>query len=346
MIELNSVVKDVTVKEYAEGKYRCICNDCGKEYLLFSSQLRKRKTPFCQCTSEKIISLLKEDLRSKKFGTLIVEDIDLEKTKESTNKYSKRMIFWKCRCENCGAIVSKPLFDLNNISANGTSGCSKCKGINDIGKKYGRLTVIEDLGIKEKNKTKERWIKCQCDCGKIINLPRAIVISGNTSSCGCLKKDSLIERNKRNAKLKGDSKSKHERLYNIWNAMKNRCNSSSNIHYSLYGGRGISVCKEWEDWFVFKDWALTHGYTNELTIDRIDGNGNYCPDNCRWVSYKEQANNISRNKIIEYNGKRQTLSQWCDELDLNYNRVKARLNTCNYTIEEAFTLDKYELRSR
>lgn len=342
MIEIGNVIVDVTVKNKIDKDYICICNDCGKEFHLNYQQLRRRKTPFCQCTSEKIISGLKEDLRGKQFGDMMVYDVDIDKINESSKKYSKRMIFWKCKCQNCGAIVSKPIFHLKKVADSNTSGCIKCRGINEVGKKYGRLTVLKDLGVIERNSVKERWLKCQCDCGNVIQLPRSAIVSGNTSSCGCLKKDLLMQRNKKSAKINGDSINEYKRLYQIWCAMKNRCYNPSNINYNLYGGKGITICEEWKDWFIFKKWALSNGYTDELTIDRIDGNGNYCPMNCRWATYEEQANNVSRNKIIKYNGVEKTLSEWCKELHLDYDRIKARLNICNYTPEEAFNLKKYE----
>jgi hypothetical protein len=108
--------------------------------------------------------------------------------------------------------------------------------------------------------------------------------------------------------------------------MKERCYNKNNKSYNDYGGRGIKVCDEWKnDVNAFVKWAIDNGYKEDLTIDRIDVNGDYCPENCRWVTMKEQGNNKRKNHLITYNGKIQTLSQWCDELNLNRNMVAMRL---------------------
>lgn len=139
----------------------------------------------------------------------------------------------------------------------------------------------------------------------------------------------------------------YKRLYTIYSGMKNRCYTKSHKKYNLYGGRGICICDEWLNSFKeFKDWTLANGYSDELTIDRIDYNGNYEPSNCRWVTMKEQPNNTSKNKYLTYKGRTQTLSQWCDELNLDYFRTKARLNTCHMTVEQAFELPKQQLRRK
>lgn len=142
--------------------------------------------------------------------------------------------------------------------------------------------------------------------------------------------------------------------------MKERCYSSNNKDYKDYGGRGIFICDEWNNrekvpevdnatkgYLAFKKWALSNGYSDELTIDRIDTNKGYSPENCRWVSVKEQNNNKRCNHYITYNGKTQSLMKWCSELGLNYSRVKARLNTCHWSVEKAFeTKDAMRLRRK
>lgn len=282
-----------------------------------------------------------EDLTGQQYGDLIVLGLNEYETDLTKIKYGKRILTWDCECIKCKNKSTKHRCDLKSIERKNTSGCIRCHGIWLVGQKFGRLTVLEDLGTNDKS---GRKLRCKCDCGKEVIVSQILLRTGNTQSCGCLHSDSVSLRNKETACWNGDSKSEYERLYHIWCAMRNRCDSTSNIHYDLYGGRGIKVCPEWYDWFTFKNWALSHGYSNELTIDRINSNGNYEPNNCRWATYKEQANNVSNNKLITYKGKTQTLSQWCDELNLDYFRTKARLNNCNYTPEEAFELGKYELR--
>jgi hypothetical protein len=115
-----------------------------------------------------------------------------------------------------------------------------------------------------------------------------------------------------------------ERIYSEWNSMRSRCSKTYHGHKN-YFDKGIAVCDEWKkDFEPFYKWSIENGYNDDLTIDRIDNNKNYSPDNCRWVTMKEQQNNRTNNVNIEYNGKVQTLKQWCEELGLNYGMVKAR----------------------
>lgn len=283
-----------------------------------------------------------EDLTGQQFGDMVVLGLNEYKTDLTKLKYGKRILTWNCKCCKCGNEVTIHRSELKKIQKTGTSGCKRCRGIWLVGQRFGRLVVLDDLGIDENG---ERKLRCKCDCGNEVIKSQTALRTGNTQSCGCLHSDMLIQRNKETASQNGDSTNENERLYRIWCAMKNRCNSSYHVRYDLYGGRGIKVCPEWLDWFTFKEWALSHGYDDDLTIDRIDSNGNYEPSNCRWATAKQQANNTSKNKIITYHNRTQTLAEWCDELGLNYFRTKAKLNTCNYTPEEAFELDKYELRN-
>lgn len=202
---------------------------------------------------------------------------------------------------------------------------------------FGRLTVLKEVG---KQKPGCYLWECQCSCG---NTSHIIVDgnklrSGNKKSCGCIRRERIISRNKAGR----NHKEEDERLYRIWKAMQHRCYNENDEHYHHYGGKGIVVCSEWLDNFEnFRKWSMEHGYHDTLTIDRIDSNQNYCPANCRWTTQKLQTNNTSRNKYLVYQGRTQTLAQWCEELGLNYGRVKARLNACNWSVEEAFEKEKY-----
>jgi len=117
----------------------------------------------------------------------------------------------------------------------------------------------------------------------------------------------------------------NKKLYKAWHAMLNRCNNPKNKYYSRYGGRGICVCDEWNDYIKFAYWAFENGFSENLSIDRIDNDGNYEPDNCRWVTMKVQHNNRSGNRLITINGITKTVSEWCDEYDINYNTVLQRM---------------------
>lgn len=208
-----------------------------------------------------------------------------------------------------------------------------------VGQNFGRLTVIRFHHSDEKN----RYWECKCSCGNTILCTTGRLRSGNTRSCGCLRKETSIKNGIKNVKYDGEAKGKYKRLLRIYYAMLHRCYNKNDSCYHHYGGRGISVCDEWKnDYFTFKKWALDNGYNDNLTIDRLDHNGNYEPNNCKWATWTEQQNNKSNNKYLTYKGETKTLAQWCRELNLNYARTKARLNTCNMSVEDAFELPKYK----
>lgn len=144
------------------------------------------------------------------------------------------------------------------------------------------------------------------------------------------------------------------RLSRIYGNMKDRCCNPNSPSYKYYGGRGIMICNEWlnkeivkypstKGWLAFEKWSLENGYKDNLTIDRIDTNKGYSPDNCRWVSMKEQSNNTRRNIRIDYQGKSKTLAEWCDELELPYSEIHLRIYKCHWSINDAFEkpLKKY-----
>ena len=141
----------------------------------------------------------------------------------------------------------------------------------------------------------------------------------------------------------------HSRLNRIYREIKARCYNTNNPNYKKYGIRGITVCEDWLNpehakgthncsvgFITFKKWALENGYADNLTIDRIDPNGNYEPSNCRWVDYKVQNNNRRNNHYITYKGRTQTLMQWSEELGFNYCKIKQRLNRLHWSVEKAF----------
>ena len=127
------------------------------------------------------------------------------------------------------------------------------------------------------------------------------------------------------------------RLYSIWRDMKNRCNGLKEKDKKNYFDRGITYCTEWETFESFRDWALSHGYREDLTLDRINNDKGYSPDNCRWVTRSVQNNNTRQNHFITYNGEIHTLKEWSDILGINYKTLKSRILSYHWSIEEAFT---------
>ena len=171
---------------------------------------------------------------------------------------------------------------------------------------------------------------CRCDCGNELIVSRtSLMIKGN-HSCQSCKMKRIWERKNHH----GESKT---RLYSIYRSMKRRCYDNNAISYNKYGGRGIKVCEEWQEYEPFSEWAKNNGYTDELTLDRIDNNGDYNPDNCRWATYKEQALNTRTNHFIEFCGEIKTLSQWADELGINRSTLCERINSRGWSIEKALT---------
>lgn len=203
---------------------------------------------------------------------------------------------------------------------------------NLIGKKIGRLTVIkEEL---ERKKGYKQYL-CLCECGNEVIVRSDLLRSQTVKSCGCLAKEIRSSICYKLGKSRITHGSSNTRLYKIYSNMKDRCNNKNNYAYKYYGARGIKICKEWEnDFSVFQKWAISNGYQDTLTIDRIDNDRGYCPDNCRWVTPGQQCLNTRSNKYITYNNKTQTLKEWADELGLKYTKLWKRLKR-GWSFEEA-----------
>lgn len=208
--------------------------------------------------------------------------------------------------------------------------------INLVGKKFNRLTVVKEAGRDDRQQV--LWL-CKCDCGKETKATTYRLNKNITKSCGCL----LIEAARKQAKELKEKNKTHglskTRIYKTYRGMKDRCLNPNDMHYPDYGGRGIIVCDEWKnDFMSFYNWAMDNGYTEKLTIDRIDVNGNYEPSNCRWVDIKVQANNKRDSRKISFKGETKTISEWADKYGLKRVTLAARIDRYGMTFEEAISL--------
>lgn len=210
------------------------------------------------------------------------------------------------------------------------------------GKKFNRLTALEYVGDK-------KWL-CRCECGNTVKVKAYDLKKGKTKSCGCFNTERIKKMGEKYGKIYGkiygrinihnaiEAKTTHgeskTRLYRIWRNMRTRCN---NDHSGNYGNRGIKHCEEWYSFENFMEWSLNNGYKDDLTIDRIDVNGDYEPDNCRWVSRHDQARNTRSNVFITYKGETHCLADW--ELITGL-PVQQRYTKLHWSVEDCLTKPK------
>jgi hypothetical protein len=198
------------------------------------------------------------------------------------------------------------------------------KPIDMTGHRYGRLQVIEMCGH---NKHNQRLWRCVCDCGNTTEVLGFLLRQKQTQSCGCLAKDSIASVNYSHGMA-------HTAIFRVHCSMMDRCYLGTSHAYKNYGARGITVCERWHRFENF--YADMGDRPKGMSLERVDNNGPYSPDNVRWASYKDQANNKRNNVILEFEGKRQTMQQWCDELGLKIGTVWARLNR-GWSVDRALT---------
>jgi hypothetical protein len=203
--------------------------------------------------------------------------------------------------------------------------------INLTGMKFGKLTVLERVAdhVKPSGQKQAMW-KCVCECGMETVVSGGHLRGGHTKSCGCISRESF-------SKIIHKHGGTGTRLYGIWKGIRTRCKNQSYPRYDDWGGRGIKICNEWDDFENFRDWAVSSGYADTLTIDRIDNSGNYEPSNCRWVSRTEQMRNTRHNVNYTYGGKTLCLAEWCEITGTTYSRARGRLRK-GMCFEDAFDL--------
>ena len=199
------------------------------------------------------------------------------------------------------------------------------KMIDLSGERFGKLSVLSYHSTTSYGAT--AW-KCKCDCGKEVIALSNNLRKGSTKSCGCAQHKGVIRKHGQCG----------TRLYSIWCGMKRRCNGINTHAYADYGGRGISVCAEWVDSFeTFKKWAAENGYTDALSIDRIDNDGNYSPENCKWATRKTQCRNRRSSTRVSYGGKNLTLPEWEEETGIKSETMRNRINNLGWSVEKALT---------
>ena len=221
----------------------------------------------------------KLDLTGQRFGRLVVI--------EEAGRSSDGRVRWLCKCD-CGNYTSTPSTKTLRNGTCRSCGCIQeenrltCRKIEMKGRRFGQLTVIEE-GTKTGKET--MWV-CVCDCGNKVTVNGNSLRQGKTVSCGCHRKTLLVTHGLYQT-----------RLHRIWRGMKQRCSNPNKQHYDRYGGRGIKVCDEWEnDFQAFYNWAMSNGYRDDLTIDRIDNDGDYEPSNCQWITQAENTSKAIKNR--------------------------------------------------
>ena len=226
--------------------------------------------------------------------------------------------YWICEC-GCSARTRIAVRGYDLKTGHTTScGCLQ-RETNDItGRKFGRLVVLGLDHVTDSGRT--YWL-CECDC---VDRTRVVVrrdglVSGTTLSCGCLHREELTERLTKH----GMSRS---RLYKIWQGMRDRCENKNNPRYDDYGGRYIDVCPEWGDFENFRDWAMSNGYSDDLSIDRENNNLGYSPENCRWADRITQQSNMRNNHYVTYADETKTLAEWSRCLNVRYSTLWYRIN--------------------
>lgn len=269
------------------------------------------------------------DYIGKKFGHLTVIG-----QSPKTHKYSNRFDF-RCDCGNTiSEIPSRVLYGHRKS-------CGVCNHKNSsheveekvgsmVGTRYGMLEIISVAKHKGSNVT---YARCKCDCGNIVDVLPFLLFRNERKSCGCAKTNNPMLKNSKSTSSGNfkDGRTKHP-LYGIWKQMIDRCENPKTKHYDKYGGRGISVCKEWHEFWKFVEWSdSVGGRPEKYSIDRINNDGDYEPSNCRWADQATQTRNTSRNIILTYNGVSKTLIDWSIETGINQstlaNRIKRGWNT-------------------
>ena len=264
-----------------------------------------------------------KDLTGQRFGRLIVVSI-------TTKRSKSRQVYWLCKCD-CG--MEKVIVGTSLIKGLTQScGClhrdnASSRGVDLIGRVFGKLTVISKSN--KTNKFKNVYWNCLCDCGKEKIILGGSLVKGSTQSCGCLQKERVRKAHTKHG-LVGTVE------YQAWLNMKARVFNKNNKRHKDYGGRGIGIYEGWID--SFEKFLEDMGpCPPKHSLDRIDNDGDYTPDNCRWATRREQDLNRSNNHLVELNGEILTLTEWSEKLGIDRNTLGERINRYGWSVEKALT---------
>lgn len=285
----------------------CKC-DCGNTKVVLGGQLRSGNAKSCGCLEKRNRTLV-----GKRFGKLVV----LKKAGIHISKGGQRSAEYECQCD-CGRrkIVAGSALQ---SGATKSCGCMSSNLLDIVGKRFGNYTVL----ARAKNRYGKAYLLCECDCGTVKEVMAQSLYEGRVVSCGCHKNKQCGD----NFRTHGLSKT---RLYHVWEKMRARCYCETDDKYTIYGGRGIKMCDEWDnDFRAFHDWAYANGYDEtapkgECTIDRIDVNGDYEPSNCRFINNLEQSYNKRNTIKIAYEGEEHTIKEWSEITGLSCALIRDR----------------------
>ncbi|MGL5732317.1 MAG: hypothetical protein ACRCX5_14505 [Bacteroidales bacterium] len=259
-------------------------------------------------------------MKSKNFGSLIaIECIKINERKKA---------IWRCLC-SCGNYVDVISNDL--LSGHTKScGCLKSKNNGNFkdmsGLTFNRLTVLS----RADNVNMRAMWNCLCSCGKELIVSGKHLRNKSVQSCGCLNKEILD-------KSRVSHGMTNTKIYKKWAMMKTRATNKNRDHAHNYILRGIGICDEWKSFESFYEWALNNGYSDDLTIERIDVDKPYCPSNCKWIKLSDQAFNKTSTHWIEFRGERKSLTEWAIQLGFKPNVIMERINRYKWSIEKALT---------
>lgn len=262
------------------------------------------------------------DLTGKRFGRLVVVEYD------HSNTYNAS--YWRCICDCGGEKIVRGTALTSGITT--SCGCRQHEPKREdlTGERFGRLTVLE---YDHNNPYRAPYWRCLCDCGNEIMVRGSELKSGNVKSCGCYHRDVMGE-------IHTTHGMSSTSLYRVWRHIKERCNNPNSQEYRNYGGRGIFICDEWYDFENFRDWALSNGYNPKLSIDRIDNNDGYYPENCRWADAITQGNNRRVNRYITCGDESHTIAEWARIFGISYDTLWTRIKRGNMRdFEEYFQED-------